>query len=344
MSDLAVVFETPGQIPIEAFTTFGINVKPNTKSPIGYFGTGLKYAVAVFLRLGVKMRMWIGEVEYEFYLKDMEFRGKEFSKVYMRQRKGLKRWFSKELPFTTELGKNWEPWMAFRELYSNTLDEGGKTFTVDGDTVEPTRTYDYSVIALYGDKALEAYSNRSETFLLAGMRDAPNDKDTTQMMEEPCEFLYYRGLRVFKLPKKAINTYNLLSPLELTEDRTIKYQYEATTRIARFLATKADEKIIHRAATAPKGTLEESLDFDFVYDEASPQFMKVLGTLRKRNKSVGSGWSNFYGRHYISPEKVELTLAETLIAYLKGSNYDAFIETVKENEDDVISLLEKANG
>lgn len=35
-----VVFKTPGHIPLEAFTTFGINSKPNSLNPIGFFGSG----------------------------------------------------------------------------------------------------------------------------------------------------------------------------------------------------------------------------------------------------------------------------------------------------------------
>ena len=45
----AVAFRTPGLIPIEAFTSTGVNVKIHD-NPIGHFGTGLKYAVAVLLR------------------------------------------------------------------------------------------------------------------------------------------------------------------------------------------------------------------------------------------------------------------------------------------------------
>ena len=45
-----VHFITPTDLPLDAFTTFGVNHKPNTDSPIGYFGTGLKYVVAIVAR------------------------------------------------------------------------------------------------------------------------------------------------------------------------------------------------------------------------------------------------------------------------------------------------------
>jgi len=41
-----IVFENQGEIDLIAFTPFGVNTK-ETDSPIGFFGTGLKYATAV---------------------------------------------------------------------------------------------------------------------------------------------------------------------------------------------------------------------------------------------------------------------------------------------------------
>ena len=80
-------FVTPGAFPLDAFTTFGTNVKPNTTTPIGHFGTGLKYAVAIALRLGGSVTLYTGGAEYGFYLEKKEFRGKVFNTVRMRSRK-----------------------------------------------------------------------------------------------------------------------------------------------------------------------------------------------------------------------------------------------------------------
>src|ERR1700733_12022356 len=49
-----IVFENYGEIEIDAITTFGVSVKEGP-NPIGFFGTGLKYAVAVLLRHGCKV-------------------------------------------------------------------------------------------------------------------------------------------------------------------------------------------------------------------------------------------------------------------------------------------------
>lgn len=46
---MAVIFENPGEIDPRMISTFGVNVKEND-SAIGFFGTGLKYAIAILLR------------------------------------------------------------------------------------------------------------------------------------------------------------------------------------------------------------------------------------------------------------------------------------------------------
>ena len=53
----AVVHVTKGKLDLRSLSTFGLNAKPNTTNPIGYFGTGMKYAIAVLLRKHVSIEM-----------------------------------------------------------------------------------------------------------------------------------------------------------------------------------------------------------------------------------------------------------------------------------------------
>ena len=72
---MIVQFKTPTSVPLEAFSLMGVNVKTSNNA-IGRFGTGLKYAVAVILRYGGSIQLFIDGVEHEFYLSKKEFRGK----------------------------------------------------------------------------------------------------------------------------------------------------------------------------------------------------------------------------------------------------------------------------
>ena len=79
-----VVFKTPGLIDIRAFTVMGLSSKPNSDSPIGKFGTGLKMAIAVLVRNGIPVTLWIGRTKYTFRKKRIKFRGEEtFEQILM---------------------------------------------------------------------------------------------------------------------------------------------------------------------------------------------------------------------------------------------------------------------
>jgi hypothetical protein len=128
-----IVFQNKGEIDIRAIKTFGVNSKDNKESAIGYFGTGLKYAIAILLRAGATVSILTGGKMHRFSTEQTKIRNDHFDIVRMND---------EELGFTTELGKEWELWMAFREIYSNMLDEDGEakavTFLPDPD---PEKTY-----------------------------------------------------------------------------------------------------------------------------------------------------------------------------------------------------------
>src|SRR5690606_21178629 len=100
----------------------GINVKDGD-NPIGHFGTGLKIAIASILRMGGAITIYRGMDRYEFDTIGVVVRGKGFDLVGL----SINGAEQTELGFTTELGKNWEPWMVMRELESNCRDEAGES-------------------------------------------------------------------------------------------------------------------------------------------------------------------------------------------------------------------------
>jgi hypothetical protein len=62
----ALIFETPGLLDLRSLTVMGLNAKPNARNPIGSFGTGLKFAVAVLTRLGTPPVIYAGRNRYTF--------------------------------------------------------------------------------------------------------------------------------------------------------------------------------------------------------------------------------------------------------------------------------------
>src|SRR3954471_10625130 len=100
-----VVFETKGKLDLRSLTVFGLNAKPTTTSPIGFFGTGLKYAVAVLSRREIPFAIWIDGKKWVVEKNSaMTFRDKDYeglTLVSARSRLMVPRRIN--LPFTTQL-------------------------------------------------------------------------------------------------------------------------------------------------------------------------------------------------------------------------------------------------
>lgn len=112
-----IIFENSGEIDPRLISLIGVNVKERSNA-IGYFGTGLKYAVACLLRWGEKLTVQSGLAEFTFDTEEAKIRGQSFGVLVMRSAVD-----HLQLGFTTDLGKRWEPWMVYRELWCNAHDE-----------------------------------------------------------------------------------------------------------------------------------------------------------------------------------------------------------------------------
>lgn len=306
---MAVVFETPGLIDIRAFTTFGVNSKPNSTSPIGYFGTGLKYAISVLVREKQSVVLWIGKDKYTFYSKEEGFRDKSFSFLRMRHESlGLNGLWKKkytELPFTTELGKNWELWMAFRELETNTRDENGKTFTLVQPDTPVAMLHDYKVdqntyIMVGGIEFQREYDNRFKHFLDPS-RTLVERSAALEVYAGSSQHVYYRGMRAYDFPENLSSryTYNILDSINLTEDRTIALQYQISQTITKHLVQSKDPLLIRNVIESSDKWWEGKLDWDWIYNEPEDTFKEVAS----KSKSIGAGPSSYYSRYTEQPPK-----------------------------------------
>lgn len=236
-----------GLIPMEAVTTMGVSAKDG-ENPIGFFGTGLKYAIASLLRCSHKITIWRGLDRYDFAAEPAMVRGKEFDFIRMTGPEG-----SERLGFTTHLGAHWETWQVFRELYSNCLDEQGEmTFA----RIDPQA--DHTTIWVSGSAFADAARSCDRYFL----KSKPLPSGTlVDIHPGPSIGLYYRGVLVANLDGVSAHTYNLKTATTLTEDRTLKDGYSAYSHIAYTLANCADADILEAALCNVAG-FEKSLTFN----------------------------------------------------------------------------------
>lgn len=265
MSSESVVFRNKGVIDPKSITTFGVSSKESA-SAIGFFGTGLKYAIAILLREGCKVTVYAGDKQLAFGTVTQKIRVDEFTFVTMN---------GTELGYTTELGKTWEVWQAFRELYCNTLDENGECFTCGK---APAPLDDETMIVVEGRKFLDAWNMRGEIVLESQpLAVLPG----IEVRSGQSQYVYYRGIRALKLNRTAMYTYNITNSVELTEDRTIKYSFYADIYIAKGLCALADKHHLQNILTAPEAAYEAHLDFDRG-EVPSDQFKEVVRVMARQ--------------------------------------------------------------
>ena len=263
----SVIFENPGEIDSRLVTTFGTNVK-DSDSAIGFFGTGLKYAIAILLRTGHEIEIQSGMQILGFSITSEVIRGKQFDFIAMN---------GEVLGFTTEVGKSWDLWMAYRELYCNVEDESGSTYRA---AQSPEPSAGVTRVIVRGEQFLNVHDNHARYFL-----------DTIPVWEcgrgeihnGPGNGIYFRKVLVaqFGRDQESLYKYNIKTGIELTEDRTAKKGYEVESAVAAMVLTCDSADIIEDIITAPKGLYENKLDLDW---GATPGAV-FLDVVRRLSKS-----------------------------------------------------------
>lgn len=255
------IFENSNELDIRALKTFGVSVKEN-ENPIGFFGTGLKYAIAILLREGQSITVFSGKVEYTFQTKEENIRGKPFSLITMN---------GEELGFTTLLGQTWELWMAYRELWCNTIDEGGSIYKAqEMPFPEERKTF----ISIEGKKFQEIHQNRSAFFLQSSSLEC-FDKITVH--PNSTSKAYFQGICIgdAPFPGNTRYTYNTLKNISLTEDRLLKYGFQYKRYIGEAILTSKSEEYIMDCLICGDSYIEGIIDLTDCDASPSELFIKV---------------------------------------------------------------------
>ena len=238
------VFYNEGLIDLTFLHIHGLSIKD--VGAIGQFGTGVKYAIAGVLRNGGKITLHRGLDTYEFDTVEREVRGQMHHRVIMADLGELGDVPQiGDLPFTTDLGKHWEPWMLFRELLSNARDEGGN-YQRTG-ICEPQEGHTKFVVecALFDDVEREKdkyfliNSSIRSTKIASGEVIAiyKNDLHSPQ---KGCAF--YKGIRVLDGLGCTYELFGEMWRAELSEDRQLASAYEIGL-LAQKLLDSGDDSI-----------------------------------------------------------------------------------------------------
>lgn len=348
-----IIFRNNTTLPLEAISIMGLNAKGKEDS-IGRFGTGLKYAISVILRELGNITIYRNGVPYEFGTRDINVRNKNFSIVTMN---------GEDLPFTLEYGKQWEPWMAYRELYSNTKDEDGEVLFV-ADAYDGGYLSEWETVIVVDGHVADLMEESSKELVLEGEPIYKADGfQGLEIYNGDSEYLYYQGLRAYKLPKRSAYTYNLLGHATLTEDRSLGHEYESYSRVVKAILLGEDQAYIERIVTT-KETWESTIGKTwFDGTTVGDTFMRVVHPLSARGGLVGGFEELFriaarerryidYGNEFacklnIMQQKSFSDAKDVARAYIPQLSgyifqfYEDFNKTDIEVEDNLISISAK---
>lgn len=345
----SVVFKTPGKLDLRSIMTFGLNAKPNTGHPIGFFGTGLKYAIAVLVRNKIPVTFYIDSQKWSIDTEDSTFRDKTITEVFLTRHRKLMPPVHKKLPFTTELGKTWELWQAFRELESNTRDEDGDTFVVEKfndhmNGERPRELKGQTWIAVESEKFVQEYQDRAKTFLPEGLTLREGSEDV-QVFDRPSKHIYYRGIRVLDLEKEEVSqlTYNILREIDLTEDRTAKSKWDVEYAISNSLGRRKDPEIVRKVVSAPKGSFEAGLTF---YQAPSKEFLDVVeAEAVAGNRNLNHNATSVH-RQYRPPKAKAQDASDwytpLIDAITLADDGDVTLALINKHREEIIQLLRAA--
>ena len=271
-----IIFENEGELDIRALTIMGLNVK-ETDTPIGYFGTGFKYGVAVAVRNGCSVIIQDGTgVESRISQADQEFRGQTYSGLRLEEL---------ELPFTTDLGKKWELWQAYREFKSNCMDEGGE---VSASDLIPTPEQGKVRILVHGGNFSHIHENSDQFFWDASYEEVALDEKTLRSAKNPGS-IFHRGIYVGGVggSYKTEYSYNFLRQIDVSEDRIITTRGLSDARGAVITAMKQSHKesVLEELITQREvGESFESPWSLYLTDEEDSLFNEVAKRIYKTNR------------------------------------------------------------
>lgn len=291
-----IVFYNRGELDVRAITTFGLSVKKGD-NPIGYFGTGLKYAIAVLLREGCTVDIYSGETQYTFESKKDLFRGEECDLIFMHG-DGEQ---SCQLPFTLELGRNWELWQAYRELYCNALDENGGVCDKHDD---PEGREGNTIIVVRGESFATVHRTKN-SFINS---DAPlMVGDGVEIV--PTSGVYLKGIKIASdIYYRPIFGYNFDGGITLTEDRTMKEPIEAELIVKEAFLQSSEHDILADVLLAEEGTFEHQISWSTSSQSmVGETFKKILLDFARNRPSKISESARSLAK--LISKKSELTLS-----------------------------------
>lgn len=232
-----MLIENKGEIDVNALILMGGSTKRESTSAIGFFGSGNKYTIALFLKLGIQFRIFSGTEELVVTTEDVQFRDKQFKQIAINGQK---------TSLTTDMGPQWDTWMGIREWVSNSIDEGESNIVNEITEINTKEGYTRIYVEHHPDiqAVLENWDkyfsfDRIDHILEVGDRKVYPQMDT----QKQSLLLYRKGIQCYNAgAQKSLYNYDLPN-YAINESRVISDTYSARALTCEFLVKNADSKI-----------------------------------------------------------------------------------------------------
>ena len=130
-----------------------------------------------------------------------------------------------------------------------------------------------------------AYKQRKELFLEG---DPVWQSPKLRILPNPSAHVFYRGVRVFKLDKPSLLTYDILAEQSLTEDRTLTSTYGLDRILQNAFAAMDEKELISQAITCGSNYHENKLNYENLDWEVKPSraFIDAAMEARESRKAL----------------------------------------------------------
>jgi len=282
-----ILIENKGEIHPDALMLMGGTTKRDSKTSIGFYGSGNKYSIATLLKNKVDFKIFSGEKEIKIESKEYDFRGTKLDKIYID---------GKETNLTTTMGPDWEvSWMPLREWLSNAIDEGGLNIITSTDSFQGVEGKTRMYIQLI--PAIQQVVNDWDNYFTQDRDDIiyqeSNDKLFPNTYSDDSLVLFRRGIRCY-VDKSLKSLYHYdLTNFEINESRVISNLYEARKTITIFLNNCTNVRVIKNILlnSCKENRFEKSLPWDsyIIPSKFSKEWREAIGDYRIIAHDM-SGW------------------------------------------------------
>lgn len=303
-----------GLIVPQALTLVGASTKRNDSTKIGQFGSGNKFALAYLLRNGHEIKVFSGLNEILIKTIPEEFRGETFNVVYVN---------NERTSITSEMGKDWELWQSIREIYCNSIDEGGHSMEL---VMNPSPIENETHFYISNNGNLNTFLSNFDNYFSQNKK-VLFECEHGKILEKTGETanIYRKGVLCYKTKCNSVFDYDF-NDIAIDENRIVKYFWDVERILWKIIFSCTNKDVIKKIMT--NSCVPNMIEGQFssistiVASDVSDEFLEFFTD----NRVAPSGYAGLLKpdeRHKFAviPTEIYNAVSEKIPDESKGDNF-----------------------